>query len=66
MMILATLYKPNINADAKHTYCVLLKFVTHNFLQGCGAGAALFEPEPEPPRSGGSGKPLLPIRTTYD
>ena len=32
MMILATLYKPNINADAKHTYCVLLKFVTHNFL----------------------------------
>ena len=62
MMNLATLYKPNINADAKHTYCVLLKFVTHNFLQG--AGAALFEPEP--PRSGGSGKPLLPIRTTYD
>ena len=32
MMILATLYKPNINADAKHIFCVLLKFVTHNFL----------------------------------
>ena len=31
MMNLATLYKPNINADAKNTYCVLLKFVTHNF-----------------------------------
>ena len=27
-------------------------------------GAALIEPEP--PRRDGSGKPLLPIRTTYD
>ena len=44
MMNLATLYKPNINADAKHTYCVLLKFVTHNFLQGAGAGAARSRP----------------------
>ena len=26
MMILATLYKPNINAEAKHISCVLLKF----------------------------------------
>ena len=50
--------------------------VAHGFLHYTGIlsrvaepelpGAALFEPEP--PRSGGSGsgKPLLPIRTTYD
>ena len=29
MMVVATLYKPNINAVAKHISCVLLKFVTH-------------------------------------
>ena len=29
MMVVATLYKPNINAVAKHLSCVLLKFVTH-------------------------------------
>ena len=29
MMIVSTLYKPNINAVAKHISCVLLKFVTY-------------------------------------
>ena len=28
MMVVDTLYKPNINADAKHISFVLLKFVT--------------------------------------
>ena len=29
MMVVATLYKPNINADVNHISYVLLKFVTH-------------------------------------
>ena len=29
MMVVDTLYKPNINADAKHISFVLLKFFTH-------------------------------------